>query len=72
VCKKPISKNNYCRHLRDKHGVGTKREYNVKMQDQLVDPIKDYIVEKKLKKTISKAYGKCPEKEFFKMETALE
>jgi len=35
------------------HQVGTKRTYNVSLQGQLIDPLKNYQVEYKLRKKVN-------------------
>ena len=44
--------------MRIKHSIGSRRKYNVSLQGQLTDPLKDYQVEYKLKKKVQQVYGR--------------
>jgi len=52
LCQKQISSKHIKQHIRKQHQVGTKRKYNVSFQGQLIDPIKDYQIEHKLRKKV--------------------
>jgi len=53
LCQKPISNKHIKEHIRKVHHVGSKRTYNVSLQGQLINPLKNYRVEYKLRKKVN-------------------